>query len=161
VAARPDDARAWSRLGRVQSPPRRHEASLRSFGRPSSSRGWPKPRGHGRRARELARYDEAAAAYERAVKLDAYRPGPFVGLAVLHAREQRYPQALDAYEQARPRPTQVDQCGRAVRALSRDRQGEPGDGLPARRLARDPDNTRGRTLIEQVQKTARKPEARL
>ena len=83
--------------------------------------------------RQLERYDEATAAYERAVKLDAYRPGPFVGLAVLHAREQRYPQALDAYEQARRLGRHDRSGGRAVRALSRDRQAQPGDGLPAGR----------------------------
>ncbi len=156
VAARPDDARAWSRLGRVQSHLGDHEASLRSFGRSVELKELAEAReGMGDALRELRRYDEAAAAYERAVKLDAYRPGPFVGLAVLHAREQRYPQALEAYEQARRLgATQVDQVVELCALYHETGKVSRAMGCLQDVLARDPDNTRGRTLLEQVQKTA-------
>ena len=74
------------------------------------------------------------------------------GLALLHAREQRYPQALDAYEQARRLGADqvVELCalyhetGKLSRAM----------GCLQDVLARDPENPRGRTLMEQVQRTA-------
>src|SRR4030095_7685213 len=99
-----------------------------------------------------AHHAGGARAYERAAKLAADRPGPFVGLAVLHARGQRYPQALDAYEQARRLGADrvVELCalyhetGKLSRAM----------GCLQDVLARDPDNTLGRTLMEQVQRTA-------
>jgi tetratricopeptide (TPR) repeat protein len=153
VAARPDDPQAWSRLGAVQSRLGEHEAALRSFGRSVELKALAEAHeGMGDALRQLERYDEAAAAYERAVKIDAYRPGPFVGLALLHAREQRYPQALDAYEQARRLGADqvVELCalyhetGKLSRAM----------GCLQDVLARDPENPRGRTLMEQVQRTA-------
>ena len=155
VAARPDDAQAWARLGAVQSRLGDQPASLRSYARSVELKALPEAyEGMGDALRRLERDDEAAAAYERAVKADAYRPGPFMGLAVLHARAQRYPQALDAYEQARRlggaqvEPV-VEMCalyhetGKLSRAM----------GCLQDVLARDPDNPRGRTLLEQVQKT--------
>jgi tetratricopeptide (TPR) repeat protein len=156
VAVRPDDAQAWSRLGAVQGRLGDHDGSLKSFARSVELKGLAEAHeGMGDALRELRRYDEAVVAYERAVKADAYRPGPFVGLAVLYAREQRYPQALDAYEQARRLgATQVDQVVELCALYHETGKLSRAMGCLQDVLARDPDNTRGRTLLEQVQKTA-------
>jgi tetratricopeptide (TPR) repeat protein len=156
VAARPDDAQAWARLGAVQSRLRDHDASLQSFGRSIELKGLAEAHeGMGDVLRRLERDDEATAAYERAVKADAYRPGPFVGLAVLHARAQRYPQALDAYEQARRLgATQIEPVVELCALYSETGKLSRAMGCLQDVLARDPDNPRGRTLLEQVQKMA-------
>jgi cytochrome c-type biogenesis protein CcmH/NrfG len=74
---------------------------------------------------------------------------------VLHAREQRYPQALEAYEQARRLgTTQVDQVVELCALYHETGKVSRAMGCLQDVLARDPDNTRGRTLLEQVQKTA-------
>jgi tetratricopeptide (TPR) repeat protein len=156
VAARPDDARAWTRLAAVQSRLGDHDASLRSYGRSVELKGLAEAHeGMGDVLRRLERDDEAAAAYQRAVKADAYRPGPFVGLAVLHARAQRYPQALDAYEQARRLgATQIESVVELCALYHETGKLSRAMGCLQDVLARDPDNSRGRTLLEQVQKMA-------
>jgi len=138
----------------VQSRLGDHDASLRSFGRSIELKGLAEAHeGMGDVLRRLERDDEAAAAYERAVKADAYRPGPFVGLAVLHARAQRYPQALDAYEQARRLgATQIEPVVELCALYSETGKLSRAMSCLQDVLARDPDNPRGRTLLEQVQK---------
>jgi len=155
VAARPDDAQAWSRLGAVQSRLGDYEASLTSYGRAIELRNLAEAHeGMGDSLRQLQRWDEAALAYERSVKADAYRPGPFVGLAALYAREQRYPQALEAFERARRLgATQVEQVVELCALYHETGKLSRAMGCLQDVLARDPDNSRGRTLLEQVQKT--------
>ena len=156
VAERPDDARAWWRLGAVQLALGDHQAALDSLDRSAKLADLPEAHeGRGYVLRELQRFAEAAEAYQRSIELDPSRPGGYVGLAVLLARERRYPQALATYERAyrlgaRDAEQVVDLCslyyevGKVGQAL----------GCLGDLLTREPDNVRGRALLEHVQRTA-------
>lgn len=67
------------------------------------------------------KYDEAAGAYRRAVRLNASRPAPWVALALLHQRAQEWSQAFECLDRALkldPRdPQAIYQVGRTA-ALS-------------------------------------------
>jgi len=156
VAERPDDARAWWRLGAVQLALGDHQAALDSLDRSAKLADLPETHeARGYVLRELQRTAEATEAYQRSIDLDPSRPGGYVGLAVLLARQRRYPQALATYERAyrlgaRDAEQVVDLCslyyevGKVGQAL----------GCLGDLLTREPDNVRGRALLEHVQRTA-------
>jgi tetratricopeptide (TPR) repeat protein len=156
VAARPADARAWWRLGSVQLYLGDAAAALRSFERSAevgTLAGAHEGRGHALRA--LRRHAEAAAAYERAIELDRSRPDAFQGLALVHAAERRWPQALAAYEQAYHRGARgVEQVVELCSLYYETGRLAPALGCLQDVLTRDPDNVRGRALMEHVRAAA-------
>jgi tetratricopeptide (TPR) repeat protein len=156
VAARPSDAKAWWRLGTVQLYLGDAEAALRSFERAAEVGTLAEAHeGRGHALRELRRYDEAAAAYERAIQFDPSRPSAYVGLAVLHAGERRYGQALGAYERAYELGArQVEQVVELCSLYYETGRLAPALGCLQDVLTRDPDNVRGRALMEHVRAAA-------
>jgi tetratricopeptide (TPR) repeat protein len=156
VSASPDDARAWWRLGVVQAHLGDHPAALRSFERSIGLKSLPEAyEGMGHALGRLQRVGEAARAYEQAIQRDPFRAGPFVGLAALHARERRYAQAVVAYERAH-RLDGARDLGQIVELCALYHEaGQVDRALSCLRevVARDPDNARGRALLEHVQQS--------
>jgi tetratricopeptide (TPR) repeat protein len=160
VAARPVDARAWWRLGTVQLHLGEAGGALQSFERSAEVGTLAEAHeGRGQALRELRRHEEAAAAYQRAIQIDPSRPQGYVGLAVVHAGERRYAKALDAYERAyHLGARRVDQVVELCALYYEVGRFAPALGCLQNVLARDPDNVRGRALMEHVRAAAaRKP----
>lgn len=156
VTEHPNDARAWWRLGSVQLTLGDHQAALDSLDRSTKLAELPEAyEARGYALRELQRTAESAEAYQRSIEIDPSRPEAYIGLAVLLARERRYPEALATYERAyrlgaREAEQVVELCslyyevGRVSQALA----------CVGEVLTRDPDNVRGRALLEHVQRVA-------
>jgi tetratricopeptide (TPR) repeat protein len=160
VAARPEDARAWWRLGTVQLHLGEAAGALQSFERSAEVGSLAEAHeGRGQALRELRRHEEAAAAYQRAIQIDPSRPHAYVGLAVVHAGERRYAKALDAYERAyHLGARQVEQVVELCSLYYEVGRLAPALGCLQNVLTRDPENVRGRALMEHVRAAAaRKP----
>lgn len=156
VAARPGDAKAWWRRGIIQLSLADYEASLASFERAAVAGHVPEAYdGQGDALLRLRRYEQAAAAFQRSIEIDKSRPGPFVGLAVVHARTRHYPQALAAYERAhRLGAIQVDQVVDLCSLYYETGNVSQASLCLREALTREPDNVRGRALLGHVNKTA-------
>lgn len=154
VVERPADARAWWRLAAVQLHLGQPEAALESLDRATAltdSAEAHEARGHALRA--LQRPADAAAAYRRSIAIDPARPGPYVGLANLLARERRYPEALAAYERAyQLGATDVEQIVELCSLYYETGRVRQALGCLDQALTRAPDNVRGRALLEHVQR---------
>lgn len=157
VAATPGDARAWWRLGTVQVYLGDHAEALGSFDRAAAiGASWPEAHeGRGWALRELKRSPEAVAAFQRAIDIDPYRPGPLLGLASVHQRERRYPQAIAALERAwRLGARQGDQVVELCALYYETGNVSRASSCLHDVLTHDPDNIRGRGLLEHVNKSA-------
>jgi tetratricopeptide (TPR) repeat protein len=156
VAARPQDARAWWRLGTVQLYLGDAAAALRSFERSAQAGTLAEAHeGRGHALRQLRRHEEAAAAFERAIRMNPSRPAGYLGLALVHAGERRYGPALEAYERAyHLGARQVEQVVELCSLYFETGRLAPALGCLQDVLTRDPDNVRGRALMEHVRAAA-------
>jgi tetratricopeptide (TPR) repeat protein len=156
VAARPADARAWWRLGTVQAHLGNHAEALDSFERAVAAGDAPEAHeGRGWALLELGRNGDAVAAFQRAMEIDASRPGPLLGLAGIHRRERRFVQAIASLERARQLGARHGDHVVELCALYYETGHVSRASLCLQEvLAADPDNIRGRGLLEHVQKTA-------
>ena len=153
VARDPGDSEAWWRLGTVQSYLGDRAAALAAHRR-ASSLAPGNPEFHDHIAYQLyllGRFDEAQSAYQESVRINPARGTPHAGLANIHAKRERWADARREYELAyalgaRDVETVVNLCQVYQALLDNPRALACLTGV----LTRDPDNVRGRVLLEHV-----------
>jgi tetratricopeptide (TPR) repeat protein len=151
IERNPRDSEAWWRLGTVQSYLGDHDVALAAHRR-AASLAPDNPLFKDHIAHELVlldRLDDAQAIYEQSLKTHPYRAVPRAGLAMIHAKRERWQDARKEYELAYAMGAQdvetvVNLCQVYQALLDNQRAFNCLSSV----LTRDPDNVRARVLLE-------------
>jgi tetratricopeptide (TPR) repeat protein len=151
VARNPLDSEAWWRLGTVQSYLGDRAAALTAHRR-ATTLAPDNPLFQDHIAHELfllERFDEARVAYQTSIRLDPARPAPHTGLATIHARHERWGEARQEYEIANALgEADVEMLVNLCQVYQAMHDDSRAFNCLSRVLTRDPDNVRGRVLLE-------------